>query len=544
MRGTPRLRTSPGSSSEPPEAPRRRPRFLGRGALVAMVVVVAAGVGGVLAAGQPSVVPRVVPSGAIQYPAGFCYPVRPSVTRSSPRRRTARTGAPPPPPRRRTATTADRAARRRRDRRPPASRAWPTSTTTRRPRRRRRPHRDAAAPCGLTDAALTSSGRTRTRSRTGRSGRVVWGCRRAHNQANADRLSSGTPRRERRKAGSSWGRVPGAADPRRRLDEAVKDGGNDSKTTLAMYPKQPFNWDGRTGTCSTCRRIGQGPHAAWPELGDVTRRCRPRAHGYDRTAQRVRFRPVRPQRLRQAPSNVDGVQGLAGDDRGHGGGRDAGRLRRPGARRQPGVEPRAGDGVERQIELFMTDPGSTAELRVGAWTGLNLGCPGTGVDPGRQLQRLQGRRPVRPRHVGQRRLRRPQDLPRPVRRRARQQGGRRGDGGVNLGWRVARGQPETITVNDARRQQDARYRDVLFNSYARRAPGNSPRSDSTAPHRSPHDGCTRRLHACYSIHAVTMPLDSTRCRPTADPNRSRSPPSTEPSWPTSTWSWSTPKTVP
>jgi hypothetical protein len=52
-----------------------------------------------------------------------------------------------------------------------------------------------------------------------------------------------------------------------RLIEGVNDGGNDSKTTLAIYPKQPFNWAGRTGTIVFDVSLdSHGNHAAWPEL--------------------------------------------------------------------------------------------------------------------------------------------------------------------------------------------------------------------------------------------------------------------------------------
>ncbi len=51
-----------------------------------------------------------------------------------------------------------------------------------------------------------------------------------------------------------------------RVIEAVNDG-HESKTNLSMYPKQPFDIAGRTGTVSfDVSADSQGPHAAWPEF--------------------------------------------------------------------------------------------------------------------------------------------------------------------------------------------------------------------------------------------------------------------------------------
>jgi hypothetical protein len=50
-----------------------------------------------------------------------------------------------------------------------------------------------------------------------------------------------------------------------RLIEAVADGGG--QPTLAMYPKQPFDIAGRTGTAVfDVSADSEGPHAAWPEF--------------------------------------------------------------------------------------------------------------------------------------------------------------------------------------------------------------------------------------------------------------------------------------
>jgi hypothetical protein len=49
------------------------------------------------------------------------------------------------------------------------------------------------------------------------------------------------------------------------LREATNDDGG--VTSLAMYPKQPFDWAGRTGTVSfDLSNDTGGPHAAWPEF--------------------------------------------------------------------------------------------------------------------------------------------------------------------------------------------------------------------------------------------------------------------------------------
>src|SRR5204862_7791836 len=49
------------------------------------------------------------------------------------------------------------------------------------------------------------------------------------------------------------------------LLEAVNDA--DFVTALTMYPKQPFDWSGRTGTAVfDLSSDSQGGHAAWPEF--------------------------------------------------------------------------------------------------------------------------------------------------------------------------------------------------------------------------------------------------------------------------------------
>jgi hypothetical protein len=49
------------------------------------------------------------------------------------------------------------------------------------------------------------------------------------------------------------------------LNDTVNDAG--SVTSLAAYPRQPFNFAGRTGTIAfNVSDNSQGPHAAWPEL--------------------------------------------------------------------------------------------------------------------------------------------------------------------------------------------------------------------------------------------------------------------------------------
>ena len=171
----------------------------------------------------------------------------------------------------------------------------------------------------------------------------------------------------------------------------------------------------------------------------------------------------------------------------------------------------------------MTNPGSTAEFRVASWrVDLSL-TQGLVWMPARQLQRLQGRRrPVRPRvRLGQRRLRRPEDLPRPVVRRPGQQpaGPRRafGDPGVNLGWeRHAADPADGHRERRPRRQQDAhrglravqQLRDVRS---TRRSPGVS----STAARRSPRRGCTAR-RATRRTRSPSR-WRSTRCKTDGQP---------------------------
>lgn len=51
-----------------------------------------------------------------------------------------------------------------------------------------------------------------------------------------------------------------------RLYEAVNDG-TETKTQLEIYPKQPFDWNGRTGNIVFDVSLdAQSPHAAWPEF--------------------------------------------------------------------------------------------------------------------------------------------------------------------------------------------------------------------------------------------------------------------------------------
>jgi hypothetical protein len=52
-----------------------------------------------------------------------------------------------------------------------------------------------------------------------------------------------------------------------RLVEGVNDGGYDGRTNLSMYPKQPFDIAGRTGTVAfDVSADADSPHAAWPEF--------------------------------------------------------------------------------------------------------------------------------------------------------------------------------------------------------------------------------------------------------------------------------------
>ena len=92
-------------------------------------------------------------------------------------------------------------------------------------------------------------------SRTGDLDEVLWGVSRMHNQGSAGTNQWFAPKGYVGHAGSSAtvgcgiGFAPNDVKIcNGRMFEAVHDGGNDSKTMLAMYPKQPFNFAGRTGT--------------------------------------------------------------------------------------------------------------------------------------------------------------------------------------------------------------------------------------------------------------------------------------------------------
>jgi hypothetical protein len=245
-----------------------------------MVVVVAAGVGGVLAAGQPSVVPRAVPSGAIQFPAGFCYPVAvgDEVVYSPPANcsngattttaaASTSTAAPTTIAASTTAAPGATAA--------PTTSARPSTTMGTVPATTTAPN--PGAPCGLTNPAFCETfdkAYPDSVSRTGDLDETLWGVSRMHNQGSAGTNQWFAPKGYVGHAGNSAtvgcgiGLAPNdvkICDGR--LYEAVQDGGNDSKTMLAMYPKQPFNFEGRTGTITfDVSSDSAGPHTAWPEF--------------------------------------------------------------------------------------------------------------------------------------------------------------------------------------------------------------------------------------------------------------------------------------
>ena len=179
----------------------------------------------------------------------------------------------------------------------------------------------------------------------------MWGVSRMHNQGSAGTNQWFAPKGYVGNAGSSAtvgcgiGFAPNDVKIcNGRLIEAVQDGGNDSKTMLAMYPKQPFNWAGRTGTIVfDVSSDSDGPHTAWPELW-VTSLPIPAPgaddHGEPQTAS------ASPCPASNGCGGVPNVVKVFKDWQETIVDNDAQRrLPDPGARQQPGVEPRARHGV-------------------------------------------------------------------------------------------------------------------------------------------------------------------------------------------------------
>jgi hypothetical protein len=116
---------------------------------------------------------------------------------------------------------------------------------------------NGAAPafCDTFDAAAG------TGNRSGQLNGTVWGVSRGAG-------SPGNPwfATQLTTCGSSAVRAPNDVEVcGGQLHEAVTDGGG--VTSLAMYPKQPFDFAGRTGTIVfDVSNDTQGAHAAWPEL--------------------------------------------------------------------------------------------------------------------------------------------------------------------------------------------------------------------------------------------------------------------------------------
>lgn len=122
------------------------------------------------------------------------------------------------------------------------------------------PHGDAAAFCDTFD---TPAG---TGNRSGDLNGTVWGVSRVSGNQNTNVPNSWSPT-TLNLCGTMISAQP-AGDVRicnGHVVEAVTDGG--TVTSLAMYPKQPFDIAGRTGTVSfDVSDDTQGIHSAWPEF--------------------------------------------------------------------------------------------------------------------------------------------------------------------------------------------------------------------------------------------------------------------------------------
>jgi hypothetical protein len=129
----------------------------------------------------------------------------------------------------------------------------------------------AATACGLTNPAFceTFDAPAGTGNRSGQLNGTLWGVSRTSGANNAGQGSFNTwfPTTVQSCSGNVAGQ-PDATDIlicNGQVREATTDGGN--VTTLAMYPKQPFDFAGRTGKVTfDVSNDTQGAHAAWPEF--------------------------------------------------------------------------------------------------------------------------------------------------------------------------------------------------------------------------------------------------------------------------------------
>lgn len=339
-------------------------------------LVVAAAVLGAFAGGAAvtSAAPRLAPTTAVRFPAGFRTPIYvgetqvwpttvPSTSTTTTAPASTSTTAEP------TTTSAPGSTSTSTSTVPPATTAATTSTTS---------PSTGGPGCGLTEAAFCETfdhAYPDSVSRTGDLDETVWGVSRAHNQGNVDAAYQWYNPAVASIPGCQLGVAPN--DVRvcaGRLIEGVNDGGNDSKTVLAMYPKQPFNWAGRTGTIVFDASLNShGNHSAWPELW-VTDKPVP-APGVDGNS---------------TPFNGFGINfdGQAGNPRLPGRMilvKDGVRTEYDGTPNWGGFPDIAGSNADSpalnhvritvsrdEVKAYVTQPGGTEEFLVTTWSNLDL----------------------------------------------------------------------------------------------------------------------------------------------------------------------------
>jgi hypothetical protein len=107
-----------------------------------------------------------------------------------------------------------------------------------------------------------------TGNRSGQLDGTVWGVSRATGNENFSSPANGWATTQLNDCGNATSGIRPPNDIvicNGELHDSVTDGG--TVTTLAMYPKQPFDFAGRTGTIVfDVSNDTQGSHAAWPEL--------------------------------------------------------------------------------------------------------------------------------------------------------------------------------------------------------------------------------------------------------------------------------------
>ncbi len=128
---------------------------------------------------------------------------------------------------------------------------------------------EAAGTCGLSAPALceTFSGPAGIGNRSGQLNGTLWGVSRTTGNNNPPGLIDAWSPTQLQSCGGTLNVQPDndVVVCNNQVREATNDNG--TVTALAMYPKQPFDFAGRTGTVTfDVSNDTQGSHAAWPEF--------------------------------------------------------------------------------------------------------------------------------------------------------------------------------------------------------------------------------------------------------------------------------------